>query len=501
MPTVQPTTMPSRPATDDAPESRPTPGRSRRDLLGWLGVLGITLGVALTWAPVLDAAYGDNHEGRVFARFALQIHNLYELGLAGSKFGTDWTPYASAGASTYAHHPPFATLITAFFNLLPGEAEYQIRLGPYLLGLLVIPAAAWLLRAFEIRWVPLLLALGLMVSTGLFWIYGRIVFELGPIVLLAAAIAQLRRRPSPSGWLIGVTCACSVLAVLTGWLNVGFAAVLGLWLFAKRRFDKPTILVGASMIGGLLVTLAFVVGMSGLADLEQQTQFRTEGGGFTAREFVGQQWQWLTDLLPAWYLVLLPIGVVAGLIKRSTRFVTVASTLLSIGWIVGLPNGSFIHDYWIFPILVPGVVGMAALLNIIWVRLPSAAGAVAGIAGGGLLVAAFAGLVTSDLAKEYVTRPLDAGELVKANGPAPGQQDAWSVSFGAVRWLAYYWDLHPSKFTPDSAAQAKPDDLVLLKRDALPEWLGPSVLDHAVAREGRYVLIRAADVEQAMVKP
>jgi hypothetical protein len=319
--------------------------------------------------------------------------------------------------------------------------------------------------------------------------------------MLAAAIAQLRRRPNPPGWLIGLACAASVLSVLTGWLNVGFAAVLGLWLFAKRRFDKPTILVGASMVSGLLVTLAFVVGMSGLADLEQQTQFRTEGGGFTAREFVVQQWQWFTDLLPAWYLVLLPIGVVAGVLKRSTRFVTVASTLLSIGWVVGLPNGSFIHDYWIFPVLLPGVVGMAALFNLIWVRIPSPAGVVAGIAGGGLLAAAFAGLVTGDLAKEYVTRPLDAGELVKANGPAPGQQDAWSISFGAVRWLAYYWDLHPRKFEPNSAAQARPGDLVLLKRDALTEWLRPSVLDHAVASDGRYVLVRAADVRQAMVKP
>lgn len=499
MPTVLPTTMSSPPA--DEPAESPRPRRNSRDALGWLGVFGMMFAVALTWAPVLDSAYGDNHEGRVFARFALQIHNLYKLGLTGSKFGTDWTPYASDGASTYAHHPPFATLITAFFSLLPGEAEYQIRLGPYLLGLLVIPAAAWLLRAFEIRWVPLLLALGLMVSSGLFWVYGRIVFELGPIVLLAAAIAHLRRRPSPPGWLIGVACAASVLAVLTGWLNVGFAAVLGLWLFAKRRFDKPTMLVGASMVGGLLVTLAFVVGMSGLADLEQQTQFRTEGGSFTAREFVVQIWQWLTDLLPVWYLVLLPLGIVAGLLKRSTRFVTAVSTLLSIGWIAGLPNGSFIHDYWIYPLLLPGVVGMAALFNLIWVRIPALAGAVAGIAGGALLVASFAGLVTGDLAKEYVTRPLDAGELVKANGPAAGQENAWSISFGAVRWLAYYWDLHPLKFTPDSAAQARPDDLVLLKRDALPEWLRPSVLDHAAAEDGRYVLVRASDVEQAMVKP
>ncbi|GAB3428014.1 hypothetical protein GCM10027569_70730 [Flindersiella endophytica] len=494
--------MPTRPAADAA--ERPRPWRSRRDALGWLGVLGVTLVVALSWAPVLDAAYGDNHEGRVFARLALQIRNLDRMGLVGSHFGADWSPYTSfeESVTTYAHHPPLATLVSALFGLLPGDGEYQIRLGPYLLGVLAIPAAAWLLRALQVRWVPLLLALGLMAATGLFWIYGRMVFELGPILILAAAIAQLRRRPEPPGWLIGLACAAGVLSVLTGWLNVGFAAVLGLWLFAKRRFDRPTVLVGASMVGGLLVTLAFVVGLSGVTDLKAQTEFRTEGGGFTVREFVLQQWQWLTDLLPAWYLVLLPLGIVAGLLKRSTRFVTAASTLLSIGWIVGLPNGSFIHDYWIFPILVPGVVGMAALLNLIWVRLPSAVGAVAGVAGGGLLVAAFVGLVTGDQAKDYVTRPLDAGELVRTHGPASGQEEGWNVSFGAVRWLAYYWDIHPNRFRPDTAAKARPDDLVLLREDSIPVWLrGSEVLDHVEARNGIYFLVRASDLDRAMVKP
>ncbi|WP_020575609.1 ArnT family glycosyltransferase [Actinopolymorpha alba] len=489
----------------------PAAGRPRSNRWGWLGVLALTATVAATWFPFLNAPYGDNHEGRVFSRFALQIRNLYEHGLLGSQFATDMAPYVGqlpAGSgdagSSYAHHPPLATILDALFGLLPGDGEYQMRLAPYLLGLLVIPAAAALLRAFDVRWVPILLALGLMVATGFFWFYARIVFDLGPLLALSAVIAHLRRRTDPPTWLLWLACVVSFLACLASWLGIALAGVLGLWLLATwRRIDRATVAVGAAMVAGVLGSLAFMFGVAGAGELSQQAEFRTEGGTFTAREFAAQQWQWLRNLLPVWYLLFLPVGVLAGLIDRRTRFYTFVAAAFAIGWVVALPNGSYIHDYWPYPVLIPGVIGMAVLLDAVWSRLPRpvipVGAGLAGVAGLALAVA-FAGIVTGPMAQEYTHRPIDAGRLVSEHGPAPGQERAWSISFGAVRWLAYYWDLHPGKVNPQTVREGRPDDLVLIHLDRIPDWLRPGIRDHLVAREGRYALVRISDVRANLTR-
>ena len=498
--------MPANPLTAaaQAPESRPPrPARSDRprrlgrpDTAGWLGVLVLTAVVAATWAPTLAAPYGDNHEGRVFSRFALQVRNLADHGLVGSQFATDMAPYGES----YAHHPPLATILDVLVGALPGDGEYQMRLAPYLLGLLVIPAAAALLRAFEISWAPVLLALGLMVATGFYWVYARIVFDLGLLLAMSAAIAHVRKRPDPPRWLVGVACGASLLATLGSWLGIALAAALGLWLLtARRRVDAVVVAIGASMVAGVLGSLAFMVGVAGVANLAQQTEFRTEGGDFTVRTFVARQWLWFRQLLPAWYLAMLPFGVLASLVDRRTRVYAAIATALAIGWVVALPNGSFIHDYWPYAVLIPGVVGMAALTDLAWRQLPRRAGvAAAGLAGLALLVA-FVALVRGPMAEEYVTRPLAAGRLVSAHVPDPDQRRAWHISFGAIRWLAYYWDLPPGKVTPDSVGQARPDDLALLHLDRIPDWLGPSIRDHLVARDGSYALVRIRDVRAQLV--
>ncbi|MEQ7124638.1 hypothetical protein ABN034_08940 [Actinopolymorpha sp. B11F2] len=471
---------------------------NRANVLGWIGVAGITAVVAATWATTLAAAYGDNHEGRVFSRFALQVRNLAEHGLVGSQFATDMAPYGRS----YAHHPPLATILDALFSALPGEGEYQMRLAPYLLGLLAIPAAAALLRAFGLRWPPVLVALGMMVVTGFFWVYARIVFDLGLLMAMAAAIAHVRRQAQPSRRLLVVACVTSFLATLGSWPGIALAALLGLWLLSgRRRVDRVTVAVAVSMVAGLLGSLAFMLGVAGVSNLSAQTRFRTEGGDFTVREFVVQQWLWFRQLLPSWYLALLPVGVVVGLLRRRTRAFTALATALAVGWVVLLPNGSFIHDYWPYIVLIPGVVGMAALLDAVWARVPARLGTLRGCIAGLValgLVVAFAAMVRGPMARDYIVRPLGGGTLVADHGPAPGQVRAWHISFGAVRWLAYYWDLAPAKVLPENASMARSDDLALMHLDRIPEWLPASVADQPVAREGRYVLVRMADVQAAL---
>ncbi|MFY1637144.1 hypothetical protein ACN27F_28380 [Solwaraspora sp. WMMB335] len=478
---------------DAGPASRAEVSGRRADRWGWFGVAAITAAVAATWAPQLALPFGDNHVGRIFARHGLHLRNLQEKGLIGSSFSADWSPYSN---QAYAHHPPLLNMLDVVFGLLPGSGAYEILIGPFLLGLLMVPAAAALLRAFAIAWIPTLVAVAAMVATGFFWLYSPLMFDMGLILALSATIVALRKRTDPPRWLVVCACVTALLTTLASWPGIALAAVLGLWLLVARRLDRVTVAVGASMVLGVLVSLAFIVGVSGMADLSSQTEFRTAGGGFTTRQFLVRQRDYATELLPDWYLVGFPIAAIAGLLVRRTRFFLLV-TLTFVGfWVIGLNNGSFIHDYWAYPVLIPGVVAMGALLDVITRRIPRPAAASAGIAAGIGLSVAFGAIAFGPTARDYVYEPADGGRLVDAYPPGPQQERAWVMNISTARWVAYYWDLPPATMNPDLLPKAQPDDLVLFRTDLRPEWVPESV--PVVDAEGRYGLLRVADIRSAL---
>lgn len=472
------------------------PDHRRGERWGWTGVALLTAVVAASWAPYLNDPLGDNRAGRITGRYAIQLRNLLEKGLIDSHWGTDWSPY---NPHPYAHHPPLRNLLDLLFSVLPGDGVHELRIAPFLLTLLAIPAAAGLLRGLEIRWVPTLLAVGLMVVTGYFWVYGPLLYDIGLILALSALVVLLRRRPQPAGWLVAAACATALLTTLHSWPGIAFAAVLGLWLFAARRLDRVTVAVAASMVAGVAVSLSYVVGISGTDNLLTQAGDRSSVT-VTGAEFAGRQWQYFSDLLPPWYLILLPLGVIAGLATRRTRFYTALATGFAAGWLVVLDNGAYVHDYWGYPILIAGVIGMGALAQ--WLADRAAVGrlsrvlAIAGTTGlVGLLGVGFGTMVFGDTAHRYLASPASAGQLVIDNPPAAGQQQAWHYQVPAPRWYAYYWDLHQRQISPRRLAdEARPDDLVLLDLDRLPQWLPESVGSRAVARQGHYALFRAEDL-------
>lgn len=250
------------------------------------------------------------------------------------------------------------------------------------------------------------------------------------------------------------------------------------------------------MVLGVLVSLAFIVGVSGMEDLTSQTEFRTAGGGFTARQFLVRQRDYATELLPTWYLVIFPIAAVAGLFVRRTRFYLLVTLAFVGAWVIGLNNGSFIHDYWAYPVLIPGVVAMGALFDLIVRRVPTLVSASAGIAAGIGLSVAFGTIALGPTARDYVYEPADAGRLVDAYAPGPQQQRAWVMNISTPRWVAYYWDLPPAVMSPDVLSQAQPDDLILFRTDLRQEWVPESV--PVVDTEGRYGLLRVADIRSAL---
>ena len=482
--------------------TRPT--ISREDRWGWFGVGAITLVLAISWIPRLNLPFGDNQMGRIISRYALHLANLHERGIVGSDFSADWEPYSHAA---YAHHPPGLNILTALFGSFPGDQPIEVWIAPFLLALLVVPAGAALLRAFGLRWPATLLAVGLMASTTFFWVYSPIMFDLGPILLISAVVVVLRRKDyQPPRWLLVIACLAALLATLVSWPGIGFAGAMGLWLLlGRRKIDRVVLWVGGAMLVGLLISLTFIVGVSGIADLTRQTEFRTQGGTFTAEEFVRRQGKNLDALLPIWYLVLLAFGTLAGLWDRRTRLFMAFALLFNIFWTLGLNNGAYIHDYWDYPVMILGVVGMGVLIDRVIAWLPGRFSLIgAGVAGLGL-AAALGVVVLGASNRNYVESPTAAGTLVSEHDPAPDQTVAWVAGTGlsTPRWFTYYWDMAPMAVTPEVLAsnQANPDDLVLIDLRKPPKWVPKTIGDRAAATEGHYALIRIADLKAAEITP
>lgn len=466
--------------------------RGRTDRLGWLGIGLITAVVAATWVPLLGAPFGDNHSGGITGRYALHLRNLQEKGLVDSHLGADWEPYTR---EPYAHHPPLRNMLDALFGSLPGDGEYQLRIAPFLLALLTIPAAAALLRGFGVRWLPTLLAVGLMVVTGYFWIYGHLRYDLGLILALSALVVLLRNRPRPPGWLVVATCVAALMATLQSWPGIATATALVLWLAMARRLDRVTIAVGLSSVIGIAISLAYMIAVHGIEPLLRQTDERTSSADYTAAEFLVRQSNYVFDLLPAWYLILFPIGLLAGLIDRRTRTYLAASTVFAAGWVLVLHNGAYNHEYWAFLVLVPGLVGMGALLDRVAGGLPARRRAVSATVAA-LALTIGAAVLYDGVSQQYHYQPTDAGRVAVAHQPPSGQQYAWHLRLTHYpRWLAYYWDLPPRPLRADRLAdEAQPDDVVLVNLARLPDWLPDPIGVAPVDQEGHYAIYRAADL-------
>ncbi|GIF72899.1 ArnT family glycosyltransferase [Asanoa siamensis] len=493
---------------DETTEEPPRSKLSREDRWGWIGVAAISLTVAATWIPRINLPFGDNHPGRIISRYALHVANLHDQGIVGSDFGADWMPYSN---TPYAHHPPGLNILTALFSLFPGEQPIEIWLAPFLLALLVVPAGAALLRGLGIRWSATLLAVGLMASTAFFWVYSPIMFDLGPILLISAIVVVLRRKDyQPPRWLLVIACAAGLLATLISWPGIGFAGAMGLWLWiSRRKLDKVVLWVGASMVLGVLISLTFIVGVSGIHDLTSQAEYRTQGGTFTAEQFLGRQRQSLGALLPNWYLLLLVLGAVAGLWDKRTRLYMGFALLFNAFWTFGLNNGAYIHDYWNYPLLILGLVGMGVLLDRVLTWLDGKVKArftMIGTAAAGLaLLAALLVVVTGRIDRVYVSDPANVGKLVVAHDPAPGQKFAWVAGGGlsVPRWYAYYWSLKPQDVTPEKLAanDGNPTDLVLMDLRKVPKWLPKNIGDRAVDKRGTYAFFHMSDLKAAVVTP
>lgn len=465
--------------------------------LGWAVVALLTATLLVTWLP-LSAPFGDDHDGRTLVLNAIQVEQVQRRGLVATDLGSSLAPYVEA--RTYAHHPPSMKLAYLAAGRLPVSLATSTRLVSYALGALTLPALALLLRRLSVPWGGAVVAVAAMAAVPMFWAYGRIHGPLGASVLLAAVVADLRRREQVGTVRLAASAALAAFVAASNWLSLATAALLGLWLLAgRRRIDRVVVVVGAAMAVAAAATLVWVVALSGTQELAGSMGERATATGLTVEAWLGRMGRWADDLLPGWWRLLAILAVVGAAVERRVRRVAVAAGVLAIGWVVALPGGSFVHDYWLLPLVLPVALGagglVARLLAERSARLDRGVVLAAGAAGVvGVLV-----LSSGTFGAEYETAPRDMPVAAAEAPPPAGQEVAWHArNIPGRLTVAWAWGMPARPLGRQELAAAAPSDHVVVRLDRVPGITddADALAAAALATEGDYGVVTVATLRE-----
>ncbi|MDX1511030.1 MAG: hypothetical protein R3249_06770 [Nitriliruptorales bacterium] len=479
-----------------------------RRLALWL-LAGLLAALAVSWFGDVSAPLGDNHEGRILARFALGIDNVEEKGLIDGALGADMSPYGNI----YAHHPPIPNWSYLAAATLPIKTEAALRVVSALYGLVTIPALVFLLRGFGVRWSAAVPAVALMAVTTHFWLYGRVVGGIALPILAVAMAIRMRDASTitrPQAALLGVSLAASAA---WSWIGLAVAGGTCAWLLWHRRHRlleeglRERVALGAAVGGlvGLGLTVTWVAGHHGVEQIIDQVVHRSGSSGGSATtlgDLVRRQQTWMPALFPNWWLVLFVPSVIAGALHRRLRWLSLLASVTAIGYVVLLRQGAVVHDYWTFPLLGAGAIGTAALLDLAIDRLPHR---LVTVAASGVVVLLLAihlpGIVGGETVDDLHAQPRQAGELVHLRAPDVEDGQAWfTPGIATPRWLSWYWDVSVKQLEDLADARASDTELVLVRLDRLPSWWVDDMQSVLLAEQGRYGIARIGDL-RASARP
>lgn len=469
----------------------------------WFLLAVLSIVFVVDGAVRIGAPFGDSHDGRNGATWALGSRTLRELGWVESKGGA----LMGERGSVYAHHPPLIIFETAAADSIGGERPWVTKAPAYLSSVLAIFLLFVLLRTLGIRAGPSLATTIAVTGTAMFLVYGAVLnmeaisFPLGIGVLIVWERVRRNER-IPAGLVFGVP----FLAALSSWQGVflaaGVSVLVGWGLLnggrpARRRYVW-LLIAGAS--AGILLSALWLLFANGwsVRPLVDQTAFRVTGGTFTFSGLLHRNWRWLRETFPTWVpLILIPVAV-AALVERRTREVTLLSGTMVLIFALVLGNGSFIHDYWNYWLLLPLAVGMAATADLLLDgrRIPT-------VVLIGLAVVSLAVAVRQvSPAERRILQGVEAGAVVRAADYPANQRFAWTVGLlSRPLWIDYYARL-PSRHLDHDGALASPsalhlDDIVFVteREPGTQGDLWAALVERElVSVDHSYAMVRARDL-------
>lgn len=529
------------PGSADTRRSAPKLSRLRS---GWAAMILVPLAMLAIWLPDLDLPLGNSDDGRLVAFSGLHARSFWEMGPVESRLGARVDPFVRpefgviprteppVEAVTYAHHPPLKEFLSIASAGVFGENPSALRVPIYLLGAATLLFMASLLRACDVRWGPIILAIGAMACTGFFYVYGRLGVSFSLLVASTATVAWLIKHERPSRLALAGTAALAALTAMQSWINIASLALLAAWLFANRLRQSrqadagsnrsglglwnrlndgwsPTLscfVIGASV--GVCITVAWMLYATGFTELSDQVAVRvsnrvTSGEQsitFTFDEFLSRQWRFATEelLVPPWLRLLLAPALLAGLIDRRTRVPTAITLTVAAALTFGVPQGAWVHRLWNFPWLVPVTIGLAALLDAVRRRLPSRARGAAALVAGAVIAATMFAVVNGSTRDRYITNPAHVGEALEqvvGTPAAAGAELAWvGPGLPAPRWVSYYLDVPVWELDADRLGQVEDSDIVVVRASRVPEYFPADALADPLASVGDFRVISAASL-------
>jgi 4-amino-4-deoxy-L-arabinose transferase-like glycosyltransferase len=338
--------------------------------LGWIILLVFCGAFALKVGGDLDAPFGFLPTGSSVdaynaATWSTGARALRESGPIDSKFGAVWS---GANGDRYADHPPGIYPATALAQWLVPDDE----LGARLLVLLASLAAAVLLFLLlcDLELAPVLAAasVGIGLSVPMFLTFGTMLDTLMLGLPFASAYLVLwnrglRGRPK----YLRLTAAAAAVC-LVAWEGVILVAVTMVIMAAVRRDRERLRAIAAAGAGAASAVVATVLWQiwvyGGLKDVLDQGALRAGTSGFSVADYLDSQISALRETFGIPAFVVLGIGVVVFVANQRFRPVGVAALGTSIVYAVGFRQGSFVHDYWNYWLVITFVVAVGAIASL-----------------------------------------------------------------------------------------------------------------------------------------
>ena len=355
----------------DAPVSevvsrRSAPSRGNRRL-GWVILLVFCAAFTVKAGAGLNAPFGflpigssvDAYNG---ATWSTGARALRESGPIESKFGAVWS---SARADRYAHHPPGIYPATALAQWLVSDDELGARLLVFLASLAAAVFLFMLLCELDLAPVLAAASVGIGLSVPMYLTFGTMLDTVMLGLPFAAGYLVLWQR-SISGHTNYLALAAAAAAVcLVAWEGVVLVAVTMLVMAVVRRDRERLRAIAASGVGtvsAVVLTALWQVWVYGdLTDVLDQGARRAGSSGFSFGDYLDSQLSSLRETFGIPAMVMLGIGMLAFVARRRFRPVGFAALGTSIAYAVGFREGSFVHDYWNYWLVITLVLAIGAI--------------------------------------------------------------------------------------------------------------------------------------------